>query len=54
LAALLIWLYYSALVFVFGAELTKAYADRYGAGTIPSARAEYVRGGSGIHHAPGS
>jgi membrane protein len=28
LAALLIWLYYSAQIFLFGAELTKAYATR--------------------------
>ncbi len=30
LAALLIWVYYSAQIFLFGAELTKAFADRYG------------------------
>jgi membrane protein len=29
LAALLIWLYYSAQIFLFGAELTKAYANRH-------------------------
>ncbi len=28
-AALLIWLYYSAQIFLFGAELTKAYASRH-------------------------
>jgi membrane protein len=28
-AALLIWLYYSAQIFLFGAELTKAYANRH-------------------------
>jgi uncharacterized BrkB/YihY/UPF0761 family membrane protein len=26
----LMWVYYSALVLYFGAEFTKAYADRYG------------------------
>ena len=28
--AVLMWVYYSALVLYFGAEFTKAYADRYG------------------------
>lgn len=30
LAVLLVWLYYSAQIFLFGAEFTKAFADRYG------------------------
>jgi membrane protein len=28
--ALLLWVYYSGLIFYFGAELTKTYTDRYG------------------------
>jgi membrane protein len=27
---LLLWVYYSGLIFYFGAEFTKLYADRYG------------------------
>jgi membrane protein len=27
---LLLWIYYSGMIFYFGAEFTKAYADRYG------------------------
>jgi membrane protein len=27
---LLLWIYYSGLIFYFGAEFTKVYADRYG------------------------
>src|SRR4029078_5724865 len=27
---LLLWVYYSGLIFYFGAEFTKAYADRFG------------------------
>jgi membrane protein len=27
---LLLWVYYSGLIFYFGAEFTKIYADRYG------------------------
>jgi membrane protein len=42
LAVLLIWLYYSAQIFLFGAELTKAYADRYGSRIEPTANAERV------------
>jgi membrane protein len=30
LVAVLIWLYYSAEIFLFGAEITKAYANRFG------------------------
>jgi membrane protein len=30
LVAVLLWLYYSAQLFLFGAELTKAYTDRFG------------------------
>jgi membrane protein len=40
LAVLLIWLYYSAQIFLFGAELTRAYAERYGSGVAPAANAE--------------
>lgn len=49
LAALLIWLYYSAQIFLFGAELTKAYATRRRSrgrnahGKMGSRRKRYVR-----------
>ena len=36
LAVLLIWLYYSSQIFLFGAELTKAYADKFGGKVVPS------------------
>lgn len=42
LAALLVWLYYASLIFLFGAELTKAYANRHGSGIQPKAHAELV------------
>ena len=35
----LVWVYYSALVFFFGAELTWVYANRYGARIVPSEQA---------------
>jgi membrane protein len=35
LVVLLVWVYYSALIFFFGAELTKVYADRYGSPIRP-------------------
>ena len=35
LVALLVWVYYSAQVFFFGAEFTQIYANRYGSRIIP-------------------
>jgi membrane protein len=42
LAVLLIWLYYSAQIFLFGAELTKVYTNRYGSRIVPADNAEPV------------
>jgi membrane protein len=42
LAVLLFWFYYSAQIFLFGAELTKAYANRYGSGIVPEAGATHI------------
>ena len=39
LAVLLIWLYYSAQIFLLGAELTKAFADRFGSRIVPKENA---------------
>ena len=36
--ALLLWVYYSAQVFFFGAELTRIFANTYGARIIPHHR----------------
>ena len=36
--ALLMWVYYSAQVFFFGAEITRIFANEYGAGIIPHHR----------------
>jgi membrane protein len=36
--ALLVWVYYSAQVFFFGAEITRIFASEYGAGIIPHHR----------------
>jgi membrane protein len=41
-AVLLIWLYYSSQIFLFGAELTKAYAMKYGSRIRPSANAQFA------------
>lgn len=43
LAVLLIWLYYSAQIFLFGAELTKVYADRFGSRIVPTENAQPVK-----------
>jgi membrane protein len=42
LAVLLVWLYYSSQIFLFGAELTKAYADRFGSRIVPAPNAVAV------------
>ncbi|HEX8202380.1 MAG TPA: YihY/virulence factor BrkB family protein [Isosphaeraceae bacterium] len=42
LVLLLIWAYYAAQTFLFGAELTKAYANRFGSRIIPEADAEAI------------
>src|SRR5439155_21818288 len=42
LAVLLIWLYYSAQIFLFGAELAKAYADHFGSRIVPKENAVAV------------
>jgi membrane protein len=39
LAVLLIWLYYAAQIFLFGAEFTKVYADKYGSRVVPAENA---------------
>jgi len=39
LVTLLLWVYYSSLMFFFGAELTQVYATRYGSKVICAAKA---------------
>jgi membrane protein len=54
LAVLLVWLYYSAQIFLFGAELTQVYANHYGSKITPAKNAvpltEEARGEQGIPH----
>jgi membrane protein len=42
LAVLLVWLYYASQIFLFGAELTKAYANHLGSRIKPKPYAEAV------------
>lgn len=44
LAVLMVWLYYSAQIFLFGAELTKAFSLRSGRHIVPVESAERVTG----------
>ena len=44
LAALLLWVYYSAQILFFGAEFTQAYTKRYGSGIQPAEHAVKVTG----------
>jgi len=41
--ALVVWVYYSAQILFFGAELTQVYARRHGARIVPDANAVRVR-----------
>jgi membrane protein len=36
LITVLLWVYYSSLIFFFGAEFTQIYASRYGSGVVPA------------------
>lgn len=40
LITVLLWVYYSSLIFFLGAEFTQVYATRYGSGVAPSEHAE--------------
>jgi membrane protein len=42
LVIFLVWIYYSSLIFLLGAELTQVYARRRGAAIEPAAYAEIV------------
>ncbi|MEW6491050.1 MAG: YihY/virulence factor BrkB family protein [Cyanobacteriota bacterium] len=42
LVVLLAWVYYSAQILFFGAELTQVYASRYGSRIVPNEDAEFV------------
>jgi membrane protein len=39
LITVLLWVYYSSLIFFFGAEFTQIYASRYGSGVVPAENA---------------
>ena len=40
LITVLLWVYYSALIFFLGAEFTQVYAAQYGSGVAPDEHAE--------------
>jgi membrane protein len=40
---ILLWVYYSALIFFFGAEITQIYAKEYGSGIRPTHLAEQTQ-----------
>jgi membrane protein len=42
LAVFPIWVYYSSQIFLFGAELTKAYAEQYGSRIVPAENARFI------------
>jgi len=42
LITVLLWVYYSALIFFLGAEFTQVYASQYGSGVVPAETAQAV------------
>lgn len=42
LITVLLWVYYSSLIFFLGAELTQVYAREYGAGVVPAKNAQSI------------
>jgi membrane protein len=42
LITILLWVYYSALIFFWGAEFTQVYSSQYGSGVVPVANAESI------------
>ena len=42
LVVLIVWIYYSSVIFYYGAEFTRAYADQFGTKIVPSDNAEWI------------
>jgi membrane protein len=42
LVVILLWVYYSAQILFFGAEVTEAYANRFGIRLVPKPHAEWI------------
>jgi membrane protein len=42
LITVLLWVYYSSLIFLFGAEFTEVYANTYGSGVVPTQNAQSI------------
>ena len=48
LISFIIWIYYSAMIFLLGAKFTQLYADRYGTPIVPDEYATFKsEGGPG-------
>jgi membrane protein len=42
LITVLLWVFYSSLIFFLGAEFTQVYASQYGSGVVPAENAESI------------
>jgi membrane protein len=42
----LLWVYYSSLIFFFGAEFTQVYASKYDSGVVPAENAQSIGAGN--------
>jgi membrane protein len=49
LITVLLWVYYSSLIFFLGAEFTQVYAAEYGSGVAPASHAQVVDSEKAVH-----
>ncbi|MBE2223423.1 MAG: YihY/virulence factor BrkB family protein [Anaerolineae bacterium] len=52
LIVMLLWIYYSAQIFFYGAEFTQIYANRYGSKVVPASHAVAIRRERVNNHQP--
>jgi membrane protein len=52
LITVLLWVYYSSLIFFLGAEFTQVYATHYGSGVVPAKNAQRLTSATEQRHTP--
>lgn len=52
LITVLLWVYYSSLIFFFGAEFTQVYAAQYGSGVVPAENAQSLAAETAARQSP--
>ncbi|HEU4343544.1 MAG TPA: YihY/virulence factor BrkB family protein [Candidatus Binatia bacterium] len=52
LITVLLWVYYSSLIFFFGAEFTQVYATQFGSGVVPAENAQSMAAAKAARESP--